>query len=274
MRVPLFSLLIAIGVSMALSALGGSGRIRHLVRSSDSQSENAGSLPSPAKLSSRRIPTQEQPYPIWESPRIRQGLIIGVESAYHDFVEQMNLKPEEGHYFYSLLSERSLQRGTHDLQWARANHDSQETIDHNLEIALAENSGLIQQFLNNETDFDLFLKYESELPERRALAPFQSYFNLTSQQEEALIELMTQARLETETEYGYQFEKFRFLCKYQDFDLLKILRAEADLKIESGLRAILDARQSEVFWDKWKSIREEQLQHSEFTAKLIKKDNS
>lgn len=93
-------------------------------------------------------------------------------------------------------------------------------------------------------------------------------------QQSKLLKLLKSARVRTEKEFGYRFECALFLRKYEDLEMLQILREETDRKILSAIPEILDARQARLFEANWKALREEQFKHSEFTARVIRQEDS
>lgn len=201
-------------------------------------------------------------------------MVVGVEHTYYNFIVRMNLNEEETNYFKSILNGRALMTGTSQLKWAKASLDTKTTLSATLQRDLVKNTAQIRQFLNHEGDFQLFIRYESELPERQALSPFLDALALNPRLEDHLFELLQQARFITEKTFGYEFESPTFLRENKDLELLKTLRAETDRKIKSTLPGILDSKKSEEFLNFWADIREIQEENSALTAKYIREEDS
>ena len=189
---------------------------------------------------------------------IKQGIEASIPMMYGDFIEGLDLTPEEQKYFKELLTERMMTQQQLGMKWMQANEAEKEEIALEIEKSRKENSKQIDEFLQNSEDSTAFKTYEQQLPERQQMAGIRNALSeepLAPETESQLVETMYQARLHSGEGNGGEDENWQSLAETGNFDAIEGRWDKTDAEIARTVPDVLTPAQTEAFLAHWKQVR-------------------
>lgn len=192
---------------------------------------------------------------------IKQGIEAGIPMMYGDFIDSLNLDPEEAKYFKDLLTQRMLDQQQLGMKWMSANEQEREELTLAMEQSRKESSAKIDEFLQSEEDSAKFKKYEQQLPERQQMQGIRNALSnepLTPEVEERLVDTLYQARLNSGEGNGSDEENWQQLGETGDFSIIENRWKATDEEIAKNVPNVLTPTQTETFLNHWKTARKMQ----------------
>jgi len=189
---------------------------------------------------------------------IKQGVEASLPLMYGDFIEGLDLEPEEQKYFKELLTERMMSQQLLGMKWMQADEAGREEIGLEMEKNSEENLKQIDEFLQNSEDSAAFKTYEKQLPERQQMAGIRNALKdepLAPETESRLVETMYQARLNSGEGTGSEEENWQSLAETGNFNAIQNRWNETDAEIARTVPDVLSPAQTETFLAHWKQAR-------------------
>jgi hypothetical protein len=99
-----------------------------------------------------------------------------IEMTYARLIEHLRLLPEERDYFQRLLVEKQSNVQNLGMQFMNSELSAEERqkLASELQAAWTSGEAKIREFLNNESDFDYYRKYNQQEPERKEVGMFEA----------------------------------------------------------------------------------------------------
>ena len=206
---------------------------------------------------------------------MRSGLRTMIKQTYDDFMDSLDLSPEERQHFEDLLVESGLAQQELSMKLMGAKDGEQEEILEELGQGHEARNSDIKEFLNDDDDFAAFERFEQEAPSRQQLSGLREAFAtspLTQETEEALIDVLTEARINVgEADSTDPAESMRKFFD-RDRDVIGSSRdawERQDAYLARELPDVLEPDQIKTFNDYWKQVRELQSMQLEMMQKHL-----